>query len=546
MKETASTSGQLDAIELEVFKHLFASVAEEMGTVLMRSAYSANIKERRDFSCALFDRHGAMVAQAAHIPVHLGSAPMSVQAVIGGFPPPQMEPGDVFVVNDPFAGGTHLPDITLVAPLFVAGDAVPRFFLANRAHHADVGGITPGSLPLSTHIDEEGIRIAPVRLDEPMIERIAKASRTPDQRRGDLMAQRAALTRGQRRLAELCEKYGKERLETAAEALQHYAGAFVRQMIEDLPDGMYDFEDYLDDDGLDRVDIALRCRLTIEGDHALVDLTGSDDQGPGPMNAVRAITLSAVMYCFRCLAPAAMPSNDGILRPVTLRTRRGSIVDAQAPAAVAAGNVETSQRIVDVVFGALAQVLPDTAPAASSGTMNNLTVGPRSSARTTAAVCAPESSSAEATPTAFAYYETIAGGGGASAGAAGGNALQTHMTNTRNTPVEALEHAYPFQVIRYAVRRGSGGGGRQHGGDGVVRAYRFQTPCEVTLITERRRRPPYGLNGGEPGAVGVNRLTRASGEETRLPGKCTIRVEPGDCLEIATPGGGGWGDARFE
>ena len=516
----------LNAVELEVFKHLFASIAEEMGVRLMRSAYSSNIKERRDFSCALFDRWGDMIAQAAHIPVHLGSAPLSVQAVMEHFPPTQMHANDVFVVNDPFAGGTHLPDITVVAPYFAPGEPEPRFFIASRAHHSDVGGKTAGSLPISRTIDEEGIRIPPSRLDTHTIERIAAASRTPAERRGDLLAQRAALDIGLHRLTELCTTHGHDRAERCAEALQAYTARFVHRLIDTLPDGHYRFEDVLDDDGHGHTDIAIRCMLTINRHHATVDLRDSDDQVTGPVNAVRAITLSAVMYAFRCLAPTEMPSNSGVLRPVTVHTRPGSVVDAQPPAAVAGGNVETSQRLVDVIFGALAQVLPEKVPAASCGSMNNITIG----------------GGAEQGETApFAYYETLAGGAGAGPNSGGGSALHTHMTNTRNTPAEALEHDYPFYIASYRVRRGSGGAGQHHGGDGLVRRYVFDAPAEVTLLTERRRHRPYGLQGGEPGEAGVNRLIRANGSEQTLPGKCTIHVQPGDALEIATPGGGGWG-----
>ena len=514
----------LDAIELEVFKHLFASIAEEMGVRLMRSAYSPNIKERRDFSCALFDARGDMIAQAAHIPVHLGSAPLSVQAVMAQFDPAAMQPGDLFAVNDPYAGGTHLPDMTVVAPFFMEGEPTPRGFVANRAHHADVGGKSPGSLPISTHIDEEGVRLPPSRLDEALIERFSHASRTPEQRRGDLLAQRAALHVGLERLEALCDKHGPDRVTQCGDALQDYTARFIHHLIETLPNGAYHFEDVLDDDGCEHHDITIRAALHVDGSHATVDLRDSDDQVPGPVNAVRAIALSAVMYAFRCLAPAQIPSNSGVLRPVTVHTRPGSVVDAQHPAPVAGGNVETSQRIVDVVFGALAQALPDKVPAASCGSMNNVTIGDAHGA--------------------FAYYETLAGGAGAGPDADGGSAVHTHMTNTLNTPTEALEHAYPFRISAYHIRRASGGAGRRRGGDGLVRRYIFDADAEITLLTERRRHGPYGLHGGQAGAPGVNRLTRADGSTCELTGKCTINVSAGDVLEIATPGGGGWGSPQ--
>jgi len=531
---------EFDAVEIEVYKHLLASVAEEMGVRLMRSAYSPNIKERRDFSCALFDAEANMIAQAAHIPVHLGSAPASVRAVLDAFDPAAMSPDDRFVVNDPYAGGTHLPDITVVAPVLGpawtsgASDA-PRFFVATRAHHADVGGVSPGSLPIATHIDDEGLRLPPMQLDDDAIVRIADASRTPDERRGDLRAQLAACGVGIDRLTGLCGTHGAERIDAAGRALRGYTARFIRSLVAGMPDGTYAFTDHLDDDGHGTTDIAIRCTITVAGDRANVDFRESDDQVPGPVNAVRAIALSAVMYCFRCLAPADLPSNSGVLDPVAVLTREGSVVDARYPAAVAGGNVETSQRLVDTVFGALARAMPGRVPAASAGTMNNLTIGspPDPSA---------EPASAGGASTSFAYYETIAGGAGAGPDAPGGSAIQTHMTNTLNTPVEALEHDYPFRVEACSIRDGSGGHGRHRGGDGMVRRYRFDAPATVTLLTERRARGPWGAAGGGGGEPGVNRLIHPDGRVETLPAKCTITVAPGDRLEVHTPGGGGWGE----
>lgn len=424
--------------------------------------------------------------------------------------------GEMVLLNDPYAGGTHLPDITLVAPCRVPGEATPRFYVANRAHHADVGGISPGSMPMSRHIDEEGIRIAPSVLDDALIERVCAASRTPDERRGDLRAQVAAARLGTQRLLEVCERYGPDTVSARAAALQDYAERLVRAGLADLPDGSWTFEDLLDGDGFDAVDIAIRCTLTLEGDRATLDFGASDDAVPGSVNAVRAITVSAVTYALRCVLGDDIPIGAGAMRPIRVVTRPGSIVDATWPSAVAAGNVETSQRITDVVFGALAQVLPERVPAASCGSMNNVTIG----------------------GDGFAYYETLAGGAGGGPDGPGGSAVHTHMTNTLNTPVEALEHAYPFQVAAYRVRENSGGAGVHPGGDGLVRAYRFAGPAQVTLLTERRRRGAWGL-GGEAGAPGRNVLRRG-GETTQLPGKVTLDVAAGDVLEIHTPGGGGW------
>ena len=522
-----------DPVELEIFKHLFASIAEEMGGRLMRSAYSPNIKERRDFSCAVFDADARMIAQAAHIPVHLGSTPMSVEAVLQVFPAAEMKEGDCFVLNDPFAGGTHLPDITVVAPCLLPGESTPRFFVANRAHHADVGGLTPGSMPLSRDISEEGVRISPRRLDDACIEWICSQSRTPDERRGDLLAQTAALHIGKRRMLELCERYSAENVSAQALALQAYTERLIRRVIEDIPDGEYTFEDRLDGDGFEAEDIRIHVRLEIRGSRAVVDFTAADDQVAGPVNAVRAIAISAVNYVFQCLAPDDIPSNAGVMGPIEVETRPGSIVDALPPAAVAGGNVETSQRIVDVLFGALSKALPSVIPAASCGSMNNITLGGFDSRR----------------GRPFAYYETLAGGAGGGPSGPGASAVHTHMTNTLNTPVEALELSYPFRIEHYKVHSGSGGRGYHAGGDGVRRCYVFDSealaeqPLELTLLTERRKHAPYGVQGGEPGMRGQNILyvPGGSGGEN-LPSKCTLQLQtPSTKLEIVTPGGGGWG-----
>jgi N-methylhydantoinase B len=527
MNETAS---KFDAVELEVYKQLLAAVAEEMGVRLRRSAYSPNIKERRDYSCAVFDHRGDMIAQAAHIPVHLGSAPASVKAILQAFAPEAMSPEDRFIVNDPFSGGTHLPDVTVVAPIFVEDEATsggsggPRFFVANRAHHADVGGKAPGSMPLGDTIDDEGVRLPPSRLDEALIESFSRQTRTPAERRGDLRAQTASLDAGITRLQALCRDHGPDRIAAAGGALQDYAARFVASLIRAAPDGTYDYEAILEDDGRGHRDLPIRGRLAIADDRFVFDFRATSDQTPGPVNAVRAIVESAVLYALRCLAPVDLPSNSGLLRPVEVLTRPGSLIDAQYPAAVAAGNVETSQRIVDVVFGVLGLALPDRVPAASQGTMNNLLIG-----------------SVEGDPAPFAYYETLGGGIGAGSTGPGGSALHSHMTNTLNTPAEALEHAYPFRIASYAVRRRSGGAGQHAGGEGVVRVYAFDRPAVVTLITERRRHPPPGRAGGQPGAVGLNRLIPAEGPARELPAKATLTVQTGDRLEVQTPGGGGWG-----
>jgi len=518
-----------DPIRLEVYKNLFASISEEMGVTLCRTAYSPNIKERRDFSCAIFDGKGEMVAQAAHIAVHLGSMPLSVQTAIERIP---MRPGDVVILNDPFCGGTHLPDLTMVSGVFPAGSDTPLFYVANRAHHADIGGMTPGSLPLSTEIFQEGVRIPPVRfvvggkVQKDLMTLILANVRTPSEREGDLTAQVAANRIGERRIAEVCAKYGNGEVLRYMEELKGYAERMTRAAIRDIPDGEYRFEDFLDDDGTGSDPIRIAVRLEIRGDSAVLDFSDSAPQTRGSVNAIQAITLSAVFYVFRCLGGGDIPSNAGIMRPLKVVTRPGTVVDALFPAPVAAGNVETSQRITDVLLGALSRAIPERIPAASTGTMNNMTVGgidPRSGG-------------------SYTYYETTGGGCGATPRFDGASAVQTHMTNTRNTPIEALEHAFPLRITRYAIRKGSGGDGRFLGGDGIQREVEFLSPATVTMISERRKRGPYGLEGGTSGLPGENRIVR-NGEETPLPGKFTVSVDAGDRFLVATPGGGGYGKA---
>jgi N-methylhydantoinase B len=514
------------AVLLEVFRNLFASVCDEMGAALQRSAYSPNIKERRDFSCALFDASGRLVAQGDHMPVHLGSMPASVRAALDTL---DLEAGDVGALNDPFHGGTHLPDLTLVAPFHAEG--APLFFVAARAHHADVGGISPGSMPLATEIHQEGLRVPPVRLvragrfDEDLLRLFLANVRTPEERRGDLDAQVASLHVGARRLEALCARHGAAAVARHAADLVAYAERGTRALIASIPDGAYGFEDALDDDGFGSGPLPIRVLVTISGDAAVVDFAGSAAQARGPVNAVEAITRSAVLYAFRCLLPSEVPANDGCFAPLRIVAPPGTIVNARPPAAVAAGNVETSQRIVDVLFGALARALPDRIPAASAGTMNNVTIG----------------GTHPATGRPYAYYETLGGGMGGRPASAGLSGVHTHMTNSLNTPVEALEHDLPVVVRRYALRPGSGGAGRHPGGDGLVREYEFLAEAEVTLLAERRARGPWGLAGGSPGASGEDVLLRRDGPATKMPGKFRARVAAGDVLAVRTPGGGGWG-----
>ncbi len=516
----------VDAISLEVFKNLFTSIAEEMGTALQRTAYSPNIKERRDFSCALFDDDGRMIAQAAHIPVHLGAMPMAVAAARQSC---TLLPGDVVILNDPYLGGTHLPDITMVSRC----SQQPGFYVASRAHHADVGGMSPGSMPLASEVYQEGLIIPPLklveggRMNQAVLALICRNVRTPDERRGDLAAQIAAQRLGERRLVDITKRYGEAPVREHAAALLEYSEKMMRAAIRNIPDGAYASEDYLDDDGQGGGPVRIAVTVTIAGDEATVDFTGTDAETAGGLNAVLAVTHSAVYYVFKCLAGEDVPPNHGCYAPLGIVAPKGSVVNPRPPRAVAGGNVETSQRIVDCVLHALYPALPDRIPAASQGTMNNLTVGGLAPRR----------------GRAYAYYETIGGGMGAGPDGDGLSGVHVHMSNTLNTPVEALEFHYPFRITRYALRRGSGGQGVHRGGDGLVRSILFLAPATVTLLSDRRRFPPYGLAGGEPGQTGTA-ILQGNGDRV-LPGKATIRVQAGDELTIETPGGGGWG-ARQE
>jgi N-methylhydantoinase B len=541
-----------DPVELEIFKNLFHSIAEEMGAALRRTAFSPNIKERRDYSCAVFDGAGEVIAMGDHMPVHLGSMPMSVRAAVEAH---AMEPGDVVMLNDPFRGGTHLPDITLVAPVFVnrvrtrtrsAGrkrqNLKPDFYVASRAHHADVGGAYPGSMGLCREIYQEGVRIPPVKLmradgtgksvmDRDVLAMLLNNVRTPEEREGDLGAQIASCHTGAARLREICERYGLERIKTAAGELQDYSEELMRAFLRQVPAGEYRAEDFLDNDGI--TDQPVKIALTLKVNPAdarsrhivTIDFAGSDPQVEGSVNAVEAITYSACFYVFRCLLVEDVPAAAGLMRPIRVIAPEGTIVNARPPAAVAGGNVETSQRITDVLLRALAQAIPDRIPAAASGTMNNLTIGgvdPR-------------------TGEPFAYYETIAGGMGARPGKPGVSGVHTHMTNSLNTPAEALEYAYPLRVRRYSLRPASGGTGKFRGGDGIVREIEVLTDCEVTLLADRRSRGPWGLASGADGAPGRAFITRNNGSVEPMPGKFSTRLRKGERITIETPGGGGWG-----
>src|SRR5580700_10307534 len=568
-----------DPVELEIFKNLYHSIAEEMGAALRRTAFSPNIKERRDYSCAVFDGAGEVIAMGDHMPVHLGSMPMSVRAAIAAG---AIEAGDVVMLNDPFRGGTHLPDITLVAPVYVekrgraaGGSTSPDFYVASRAHHADVGGTYPGSMGLCREIYQEGVRIPPVKLmrrgtmNADVLAMLLNNVRTPEEREGDLGAQIAACHTGAERLREVCSRYGLERAKQAGVALQDYSEELMRAFLERVPAGEYRAEDFLDGDGISERVIKIAVVVKVWGQPpsavrraqlelgsaekqvglrpsgqpraavpillrtgptrqmVTVDFTGSDPQVEGSVNAVAAITYSACFYVFRCLLAEDVPAAAGLMRPIQVIAPEGTIVNARPPAAVAGGNVETSQRIVDVVMRALARAIPDRIPAAASGTMNNLTIG----------------GTDPSTGERFAYYETVAGGMGARPGKRGVSGVHTHMTNSLNTPAEALEYAYPLRVRRYSLRPESGGEGQFRGGDGIVREIEVLTDCDVTLLSDRRARGPWGLSGGEVGAPGKTSITRRDGSVERMPAKFSTRLRAGERITIETPGGGGWGPA---
>ena len=516
---------EIKLFELEIFNNLLGTIAEEMGSVLIRAGFSPNIKERRDLSCAIFNSAGEMIAQAAHIPIHLGSMSFAARSVAAE----NICPGDVFILNDPFRGGTHLPDVTCIAPVFV--DEKPEFLLASRAHHADIGGDTPGSMPLSTTIHEEGIIIPPTKireggvLREALLREIIISTRDHEEREGDLRAQIASLDTGEKRMRELLGKYSLLKVNQAAAGLLDYGESLMRSAIEKIPDGDYLFTDYLEDDGAGTENIPIKVKIGIKGHQAVVDFRGSSEKVRGCLNAPLSVTTSAVLYCFQCLCGEDTPLNSGTLRPIEIKVDRDSILNARYPSAVVGGNVETSQRIVDVVFGALALAIPETIQAASAGTMNNLAFG------------SPRNTPSE---NSYAYYETIAGGMGGRSCGDGANAVHTHMTNTLNTPVEAIERELPVMVESYSMRKGSGGSGKFQGGDGITRQYRFLEDSHVSVITERRKRRPWGTQGGGDGKSGVNTLVSGS-EEKRLPAKCSISVKTGEAVRIETPGGGGWG-----
>lgn len=507
------------SIELGLFVSRLNSVCEEMGAALQKSSFSPNIKDRLDFSCAIFDAAGGLSAQAAHIPVHLGSMAFAMKDVVSRI---QWRDGDVLVLNDPYRGGTHLPDVTAISPVFVNRSLVA--FSVNRAHHANIGGTAPGSMPIASSLEEEGVVIEPTLLlrdgewNHDLLDLLSP--NTDDVRAtGDFYAQASACLLGVQRTAQLVERMGDEAFLTALHNLNQYAEQLALSHWKAIPDGVYEFDDIMEDDGLGHRDLPIRLKLTMNGGAVRADFSGTASQVEGNINCPLSVAAAGVYYCFRCLLPDFAPACAGTFRPIEIFAERGSLLNAVYPGAVAAGNVETSSRVVDVVFGALAKALPERIGAASQGTMNNLAMG----APTTRA------------QPSWDYYETLAGGCGANPSGPGLSARHSHMTNTLNTPVESIESHFPVLITRYQLRSFSGGRGRHRGGDGIIREYRFLSPATVTLLTERRQTGPWGVGPGSAGQPGKNALNGVA-----LPAKTSFQVEPGDVLRVETPGGGGW------
>jgi len=509
----------MNAIELSLFASRIEAVCDEMGAVLQRTAFSPNIKDRLDYSCAVFDASGELCAQAAHIPVHLGSMAYAMSGIVSEV---EWSEGDMVILNDPYLGGTHLPDVTLIAPVYAEGELVG--FVANRAHHADIGADSPGSMPISHRLDEEGMIIPPSRIirqghmDGQMMTAITQSTSNPEQAHGDFSAQISANRAGLARLVLLVRHMGAGNYVRSLSELNFYAERLAQNALNEIPDGEYQFQDFMDDDGCGNTDLPINVTIRVDGHCIDVDFTGTAEQTTGNINCPLSVAAAGVFYVFRCLMPGHIPACAGSFRSISLSAPLGCLLNAQRPAAVAAGNVETSTRVVDVVMGALAQAMPEKIPAASQGSMNNLAMGSRE------------------TEHAWDYYETIGGGMGASRNHNGLSGIQTHMTNTLNTPIEVLESSYPVRIRRYTIRRGSGGPGKHNGGDGIIREFEFLRPANATLLTERRSRAPWGLQGGEHGLPGYN-----FHNDVVLAPKQNIPLHAGDRIRIETPGGGGWG-----
>jgi N-methylhydantoinase B len=508
----------MDAIELTLFVKRINAICEEMGGILMRTAVSPNIKDRRDFSCAIFDANGQLCGQAAHIPVHLGSMAYAMSDIISTI---NWRSGDMVILNDPYLGGTHLPDVTVIAPVF--DNETLCAFVTNRAHHADIGASTPGSMPLSRTLQEEGLVIPPthiMRASKICMDKFSELLNklhNPHLARADFIAQISANQAGLQRLSDLILKMSSTVFIDALGKLNDYAELLARSVLDELPGGYYEFTDFMDDDGQELTDIPIKASISINRRNIQIDFAGTAAQVSGNINCPLSVTAAAVYYCFYCLMPPETPASAGAFRGITINAPPGCLVNASYPAAVTAGNVETSTRIVDVLLGALANILPEKIPAASHGSMNNVAMGAAD----------------------WDYYETLGGGMGANPSSRGLDAVQTHMTNTLNTPIEILEKYYPLRINQYAVRRNSGGQGKHRGGHGLIRQFEFLKDCHVTVLTERRKYKPWGIAGGQPGMCGINLLNNKP-----ISGKADFRAKPGDQLTVLTAGGGGWGEPR--
>ena len=520
----------VDPTTVEVIKGALTYAAEEMGVILRNSAYSPNIKERLDFSCTIFDHKKRLTAQAEHIPVHLGSMQLAVQQGLERFKG-ELEDGDMIMFNDPYISGTHLPDITLICPIFHEGRIIA--YSANKAHHSDVGGKAPGSMAGdATEIYQEGIIIPPVKfvkkgvIDKEIASILLSNIRTPNIRMGDLRAQIAANLLGKQRVLELVKRYGERTLHVAMEEIMNYSERRTRIEIGKMPKGSYSAEDYLENTGTNNRKVKIKVTVTIKEKQLIIDYTGTDKQVDGPVNAVLGVTLSGVYYVLRCLTDPSIPMNAGCYRPIKVEVPKGTLMNPVPPAPVAGGNVETSQRNVDVLLKAFAQIVPERVCAACQGTMNNIAVGGVN----------PE------TDRAWTFYETIAGGFGGRKGMDGVDAVHTHMTNTMNTPIEAIETVYPIRFLKYEMRKDSGGPGMWRGGVGLERSWMLLASSAVlSVLAERTKMPPWGLYGGKPGAKGEYYLIKANGKRVRLKSKCTVKMEKGDIFMVRTPGGGGYG-----
>jgi N-methylhydantoinase B len=512
----------MDAISLSIFASRIEAVCEEMGAVLKRVAFSPNIKDRLDYSCAVFDPQGELCAQAAHIPVHLGSMAFAMHGIVANI---EWHEGDMVMLNDPYLGGTHLPDVTVIAPLFIKHKLIG--FVVNRAHHADIGADSPGSMPISKDLHEEGQVIPPTvivnnnQLQKNVMDELMRFMRNPVESMGDFSAQISANRRGIERLREIVLQQGVDNYFQSLKALNAYAEKLSRDALKTIPDGDYEFKDVMDDDGMGQTNITIKVLIKINSGKITLDFSGTSEQVKGNINCPLSVAAAAVFYVFRCLMPEQTPACAGSFRAIKIKAPEACLINSNRPAAVAAGNVETSTRIVDVVMGALAKAIPGKIPAASHGSMNNIAMG----------------STGDSKHAAWDYYETIGGGMGAGLNSNGLNGVQTHMTNTLNTPVEALEMRYPIRINRYALREGSAGAGNKNGGEGIVREYEFLQTTQATLLTERRTSSPWGLNGGGDGAVGENSLNGK-----KIKGKISLQLNKGDLIVIKTPGGGGFGD----